>query len=428
MRMLLTIVIVVGFAGASFSQIPKGEQGTFALTHATIETVTKGTLQNSTLVIRDGLIASVGNNDVPSDAKVIDCTGLYIYPGFIDGGTRLGLSEIGSDQRTQDYNEVGGLIPQMKVLTAINPNSVMIPIARVNGVTSALVSPTTGLFCGTAALVNLHGYTPDQMRAGFEGIVLEFPSTGRNGSNDTRSDEEIKKSVEKSMKQLNEIWEKAVQYYKIDSATNGKGLSYYPEFEALLPVVQGKQHLLIEANAACDITTAIKWAEEKEIEKVILTGVAEGWRVADAIAKSGIPVITGPVLELPTRPYDRYDKPYENASIMKKAGVKVALRTFEIENVRNLPYHAGFAAAYGLGREEALRAITIVPAEIFGVADKMGSLEVGKQANIVVADGDPLETKTQIKYLFIEGWMIPLVTRQTQLYDEFLQRQPGLKK
>jgi imidazolonepropionase-like amidohydrolase len=304
----------------------------------------------------------------------------------------------------------------------------MIPVARVNGVTTALVSPSRSLFCGTAALVNLHGYTPEQMGAGFEGVVLEFPSSAKRGSGDKRSEDEIKKEVEKLMKQLNEIWEKAVQYYKIDSARNGKGVAYYPEFEALLPVVKAQQFLMIEVNTACDIRSAIEWVEEKKIKKVIFMGVSEGWRVAEEIAKSGFPVITGPVMALPSREYDRYDKPYENASLMKKAGVKVALRTSEIENVRNLPYNAGFAAAYGMGREEALKAITIVPAEIFGVSDKIGSIEIGKQANLFVSDGDPFETKTQLKYLFIGGWQIPLVSRQSELYDEFLHREPGLKK
>lgn len=428
MRCFITILLIVGIATNSFPQNPKGKKRTFVLTHATIETVAKGILNNTTLVIRDGKIISLGSGDVPAGAEVIDCTGLYIYPGFIDGGTRLGLSEVGSDPRTQDYNEVGLFVPQVKALTAVNPNSVMIPVARVNGVTAALVSPNNGLFCGEAALINLHGYTSEQMYAGFKGIVLEFPSSGRKGSGDKRSDDEIKKAAEKSMKQLNEVWQKAIQYYKIDSATSGKGVAYYPEFEALLPVVKSEQFLLIEVNAACDIKAAIDWVEEKELKKVILTGVSEGWRVADEIAKAGLPVITGPVMALPSRNYDGYDKPYENASIMKKAGVKVALRTNEIENVRNLPYHAGFAAAYGLGKEEALKAITIVPAEIFGVSDKLGSIEIGKQATMFVADGDPFETKTQIKYLFIDGWQIPLVSRQSELYDEFLHREPGLKK
>jgi imidazolonepropionase-like amidohydrolase len=186
--------------------------------------------------------------------------------------------------------------------------------------------------------------------------------------------------------------------------------------------------LMIEVNRAEDIEGAIKWVESKKITKVVFTGVAEGWRVADKLAKAKIPVITGPVITLPTRSSDRYDKAYANAGLMHKAGVKVALRTFEVENVRNLPFNAGFAAAYGLGKEQALKAITIIPAEIFGVDKTLGSLEVGKSATLFATTGDALETKSQIKYLFIDGWQVPLDSRHIQLYHEFLKRSPGLDK
>jgi len=268
------------------------------------------------------------------------------------------------------------------------------------------------------------------MFAGFEGVVLNFPNSGRRGFFDRRTDEELKKATETALKNLNEVWERAVQYHKIDSATQGKNAGYYPEMQALLPVVKGEGTLLIEVNAAKDITAALKWVKEKKVAKVVLTGVAEGWRVVDQIAKSKIPVITGSILELPTREYDRYDQAYANAGVLKKAGIKVAIRSEEKsnQNYRNLPYHAGFAVAYGMDKDEALKAITIVPAEIFGVADKFGSIEIGKSATLFVCDGDPFETKTQIKQVFIDGWQIPMQSRQTLLYDEFLKREPGLSK
>jgi imidazolonepropionase-like amidohydrolase len=200
---------------------------------------------------------------------------------------------------------------------------------------------------------------------------------------------------------------------------------YNPEMAALLPLYRGEATAMIEANKESDILSAMKWIKEKKI-KAILTGVAEGWRVADSIALSGISVITGPVLSMPSRDSDHYDQAYKNAGIMQKAGVKVALRTNDAENVRNLPFNAGFAASYGMGREEALKAVTIIPAEIFGVADKVGSIEVGKRANLFVSTGDPFEPATAIKHLFIEGWNVPLESRQTLLYDEFLNRTPGV--
>jgi imidazolonepropionase-like amidohydrolase len=232
--------------------------------------------------------------------------------------------------------------------------------------------------------------------------------------------------VDKALEKLNDTWDLAVQYHKLDSAT--KNPRYYPEMQALIPVVRGERTLMIEANTSKDILAALKWVADRKIRKVILTGAAEGWRVAGDIAKAKIPVITGPVLAQPARDYDRYDKAYANAGLMRKAGVTVAIRTQQTENVRNLPYNAGFAAAYGLGKEEALRAVTIVPAELFGVADKLGSIEIGKQGTLFVSDGDPFETKTNILQVFINGWQMPMVSRQTLLYDEFLKREPGAKK
>jgi imidazolonepropionase-like amidohydrolase len=411
------------------AQSPKGKYGSFALTNATIETVTKGTLTNTTLLISNGKIIGVGQNlSIPQGTEVIDCKGLLIYPGMIDAGTNLGLNEISAIARTTDYSEIGEVIPQMKALTAINPNASAIPVTRVSGVTTTLSIPTGGMLPGTAALINLHGYTPDQMYAGFEGIVLSFPNTGRRGFFDRRTDEEIKKATDKAMKSLNDVWEKAVQYHKLDSATKTKA-GYYPELQALLPVLRGEQSLLVEVNAAKDISAAMKWLKEKNIKKPILTGVAEGWRVADEIAKANIPVIAGGVLELPTRDYDRYDKAYANAGLLKKAGVKVAIKSESSNNnYRNLPYHAGFAVAYGMNKGDALKAVTIVPAEILGVADKLGSIEVGKSATFFVCNGDPFETKTQVSHVFIEGWQMPMVSRQTELYNEFLKREPGTTK
>lgn len=423
----LTLLVFSGFA--VWAQVPKGKYGTFVLTNATVETVTKGTISNGTVIITNGKITYVGAaTTAPQGAEVIDCKGMWIHPGFIDGGTNLGLSEVGSDQRTRDYNEIGEVIPQMQALTAVNPNSALIPVTRVSGVTTVLTAPSGRMIPGTAALINLHGYTPDQMYAGFKGIVVNFPSTGRRGGFDRRSDEDIKSAADKAIKKLNEVFERVTEYHKLDSATKGSGVTYYPEMEAMLPVVRGERTVLLEVNAAKDILEALKWIKERKLKNVVLTGCREGWRVASEIAQAGIPVITGPVLALPSRDYDRYDKAYANAGLMRKAGVKVALRTSETENVRNLLFNAGFAAAYGMGREEALKAVTIVPAEIFGVSDKLGSIEVGKIANLVVSDGDLFETRTNIIHVFIEGWQIPMVSRHTQLYDEFLKREPGVNK
>lgn len=433
--LLLALAALTALPAAAQGPQYRARGGTFALTDCRIETVTRGTIERGTVVIEDGRITGVGEAAVPAGATQVACGGGTVYPGMIDGGTRLGLQEIGSQSETQDYDEVGDVTPQMKALTAINVSSVHIPITRVSGVTTTLSVPQGALMPGTAALVNLHGYTPEQMAAGFEGVVLNFPMSGRRGRWDRREQEAIDKAAKEAIEKLDEVWEQAVLYARIDSAriagTPDGRMAYQPEFEALLPVVRGTMPLLVEANSATDIAKAIEWLDGKDV-RAVLTGVAEGWRVADRIAEAGLPVITGPVLGLPTRESDRYDRTYQNAALLAQAGVTVALRTDDgMQNYRNLPFHAGFAVAFGeeigFDRQAALEAVTITPARIFGVDDELGSVEAGKRATLFVADGDPFEPATQITALFIDGYQIPLVSRQSELYEEYLQRVPGLR-
>ncbi|NNF56770.1 MAG: amidohydrolase family protein [Rhodothermaceae bacterium] len=437
MRFLtLLLLVLLAFPAQAQDRVIRTEQGTFALLNARIETITNGTIERGTVVLRDGVIEAVGTNVTPpADAQVIDAEGLTLYPGFIDGGTQIGLQEVGSQPETQDYNELGEVTPQMQALTAVNPNSVHFPIARVAGVTAALTSPTGGLMPGTAALVRFHGYTPAQMDTGFRGVALNFPNSARRGAFDRRTDEDIKKQFEEAMERLDETWDQALLFARIDSAGAASGQpqrpAYQPEMEALLPVLRGSAALLVEVNAAADILKALEWLEGRDV-RAILTGVAEGWRVADHLATAGLPVITGPVLSMPTRGSDRYDRAYQNAALLRQAGLQVALRTREVENVRNLPFNAGFAVAWGrdLGfdRQAALEAITIAPARMFGVEDQLGSIEVGKAATLFAADGDPFEPSTQVQHLFIDGYQIPIESRQISLYEEFLNRNPGLTR
>lgn len=430
----ITYITLLLFCGIAISlnaqQVSKSVYEKVLLTGATVHTVTKGILLNTDVLINNGRIAAVGQNlKVDGDERIIDCKGKHVYPGFIDGGTQLGMVEVSSVSLTSDFREIGNFIPHMQALTAVNPNATAIPVTRVNGITSVIASPKGGSFPGTAALINLHGYTPDQMFAGFKGIVMNFPSSGKRGRWDRRSDEDIEKANKKANEEINEIWEQLATYSRIDSALKAGSTNtmreYMPEYEALLPVYLGEAVLMVEVNKDEDIKAAIKWITDKKIKKAVLTGVEEGWRVADKIAEAKLPVITGPVLSIPGRGYVRYDANYTNASKMLKAGVKVAIRTDGSENVRNLPFEAGFAAAYGMGKEEALKAITIVPAEIFGVADKYGSIEVGKVANLFVSTGDPFEMQSDLEHLFINGWTVPIESRHTLLYNEFLHRSPG---
>ncbi|MEM1056060.1 MAG: amidohydrolase family protein [Bacteroidota bacterium] len=431
--LLLALALLTGVASAQ-DPAYRYETGTYAITNARIVTVTNGIIENGTVVIRDGAIEAVGADvTAPSDATVLNAEGKAVYPGMIDAGASIGLTEINAVAVTVDTQEIGDVVPQMEALTAINPSSTHFPVTRVEGVTHALTMPQGGLFPGTAALIHFVGYTPDQMFAGSRAIVLNFPRSGRRGRFDRRTDEAIKKATDEAMKKLNEVWDEATAYARIDSARTARGSSdpmpYQPEAAAMLPVVRGEMPLLVEANSASDIRAAMEWIEEKGV-RAILTGVSEGWRLADEIAEAGLPVVTGPVTGLPTRGSDRYSRAYENAALLHAAGVTVALRTREAENVRNLPFQAGFAAAYGrpLGftKEDALAAVTIVPARILGVEDQVGSIEVGKRASLFVADGDPFEPATQITHLFIEGIRVPIDSRHIRLYEEYLNRNPML--
>lgn len=418
------------------AQKQPGVQGPYALTNAQIVTAPGDTLSNGTVVVRDDSIAAVGPTvSVPQSARQIDCDGLTVHPGLIDSGTQLGLEEVGSLPETQDHNEIGNLTANMDALTAVNPNSVTIPVTRVHGITTVLTEPTEGLLPGTAALISLHGYTPEQMHeGGVELTKLDFPSTGRSGPSDDRSPDAIQKETEKALNQLNALWDQAERYAAIDSAVavqpeTRRQPEYVPAMDGLIPVIRGERPLLIAANTASDISSALDWAEKRGVlDQVVLTEALEGWRVADEIAAADVPVLVGPIMQTPSRESDRYDKAYRNPALLHEAGVDVALRTGSAENVRNLVFHAGFAASHGLGKTEALRAVTTTPAQIFGVDDQIGTIEVGKRANLFVTDGDPFQPATNVEHLFIDGYKLPLENRHSKLYDEFLNRNPGLEK
>jgi imidazolonepropionase-like amidohydrolase len=436
---LLALLIALPVLAVAQPTVSEGVPGTFALTDCRIETVTNGLIEQGTLVIEDGRIAALGAGiAAPAGAIAVPCDGGTVYPGMIEGGSKIGLMEIGAVSETVDIREVGAITPHMQAITAVNVASIHIPIARVNGVTASLATPAGGLIPGTAALLSLHGHSPTHMDLGFRGVIVDFPSTMPRGRFDRRSAEDRQRQAREQRERLTETWEEALLFARIEDAGPEPGVvrEYVPEMEALLPVVRGEAPLLIEVNHAQDILDAIEWVQERDVRAVFM-GVVDGWRVADRLAASGIPVITGPVHAIPLRESDRYDLPYANAGIMHQAGVQVALRTTSLgmndtHNTRNLPFHAAFAAAYGapygFGPQQALEAVTIVPARIFGLAGEIGSLEVGKRATLFVASGDPLETATQLTHLFIDGYRVPLASRQTELYEQFLNRQPGLEK
>lgn len=404
--------------------------GRYALVGATIHTVTHGVIENGVILIDHDRIVFVGSNVKPTaEYEVLDYSGKQIYPGLIDAGTSLGLIEISAVPVTVDNAEVGSFNPNMRAFTAINPNSASIPVNRVDGVSTVISQPASGVVSGTATLIDLFGYTPDSMAVKADAaMVLNWPAGGRRGWWDSRTDEQIAEQTQTGLKEMRETWNKARFYHEMMTAyeTTPTGKTKPDRdvrMEAMRPIFSGALPVMIVVNRERDILAALDWVKANPEVRFIFSEVAEGWRVAEKIAAAKVPVIVGPVLSTPTRDYDHYLRPYQNPGVLAKVGVRVALRTGQSDNVRNLPFQAGYAATYGMDKLEALKSVTINPAVIFGVEDRLGSIEAGKQANLVVANGDVFETMTTIEQMFIRGRKIPMTSRQEQLYRQFIERE-----
>jgi imidazolonepropionase-like amidohydrolase len=414
-------------------RIASAQNDSFAIRNVRIVTVTGPVIDNGTVVISNGKITAVGANaSAPSGARVIDGKGLSVYPGMMDADTEIGLTEIGSVAGSVDTNEIGDNNANIHVDVALRPDSSHIAVTRVNGITTALTAPRGGLIAGQSAIVNLDGWTPrDMVLKSPVAMHINWPGGGGGRGfggefgAQQRSATEARREQERQIESLKKILREAAAYADAKDARAKDGSlprqNVDLKFEALIPVVRGQMPVVINVNLERDIKAAIAFIGEMKL-KAIISGGAEAYRVADQLKARNIPVIVGPVLRVPVREDDPYDAAFTNAGLLSKAGVKIAFQTNDSAYARNLPYHAGMAAAFGLPKDEALKAVTIYPAEIFGVADRVGSIEVGKIANLIVTDGDPLEIRTQIKHVFINGHEIPLTSRHTELYEKYKAR------
>lgn len=429
---VLLVACLCAFAFGHQQATAQTRAETYAIRNARIVTVTGPVIDNGTVVIANGRIAAVGANvAIPAGASVIDAKGLSVYPGMMDSGTTLGLEEIGSVAGTQDKAEIGDNNANIHVDVAIHPDSSHIPVTRVNGITTALTAPEGGTIAGQSALINLDGWVPREMLLKSPvAMHINWPGGFGGGSEfaffgPQRVTNEARRQQETQIENLKKILRDARAYADAkDARAKDPGLPKQDvnlKFEALIPVVRGQMPVVINANTERDIKSAIAFADEMKI-KLILAGAVEAYRVANQLKAKNIPVIVGPVLRMPNREDDPYDAAFTNASLLVKAGVKIAFQTGDSAEARNLPYNVGMAAAFGLPKDEALKAVTIYPAEIFGVADQIGSIEQGKIANLIVTDGDPLEVLTQVKYLFINGHQVSLATRHTELYEKYKAR------
>ena len=394
-----------------------------AITNARIHPVTSATIPRGTIVIRGGVIDAVGADvPAPAGATVIDAAGADVYPGWIDGRTTLGLAEPGANS-FYDVNEMLDFNQGLRAIVAYKADSDAIPVARANGVTTAAIVPSGGILGGQAAVVNLDGWTFEEAALRpMAGITFQFPTVGRQGGfgpnpDRNREYEELKKERDAKLEQVGSLLERARGYARTPQAQRVTDWS----LEALAPIVERRAPLLTFADREAEIRDAIAFADRHGV-RIVITGGMESPLVAPLLADRGIPVILGDVLELPSREDMPHAATYAAAGELAKAGVKFAFGTGGYQNVRLVPYSAAISVAWGLPRDEAIRALTINAAEILGVADRIGSIERGKAANLVVAKGDPLEIRTEITHVFINGRSVGLETRQVELYRKYAAR------
>lgn len=412
--------------GMKFTMPKRSVKNHYAITNVTVHPVTGPMVKAGTVIVKDGKIVQVlkGKADLGPQVKVIDATGLHLYPGMIDAATILGLTELGSAKETQDYRDSGDFQPDLKASTAINPDSALIPVTRANGVTSVVTRPVGSVIAGQSAFINLEGWVPREMTVKDPlALNVTFPTifsgfrTSPDGPNLGRAVQ--KRQREEKIRRLKLLFKQAKRYAAAREQSSDTPMN--PRLEAIVPYVHGEKPVVIEVKRKPEILEALKLADELKI-KIVLSGAIDAWKVADEIKKRDVPVILGAIMSLPTDKTDPYDAPYASAKKLKEVGVRFCIRSKGGTNTRNLPYEAAMAVSYGLSPEEALKAVTLYPAQIFGLGKELGSIEKGKRANLVLTNGDPLQASTQVLGLFINGKPLSPVSKHTKLYERYLQR------
>jgi imidazolonepropionase-like amidohydrolase len=409
----------------------------YAIKGGKVFTLAGAPIQNGTVVIRDGKIIAVGANiEIPADAQVIDATGLEVYPGMFDAITQIGLAEISQVSATMDVLELGDYNPELIAATAVNPASAYIPVTRANGITEVIAAPGTagfdsqagGLITGQASAFNLAGWTMEDMQINRSvAMVINWPSIQtRTFDFATFSIKEkpyadAKKDYDKSVNELSDWLNRARHYAQAKEKGSPALYERDLKLESLVPVVEGKLPVLILADDQRDIRNAVEFCSKQNL-KMILGSGSEAWKVKDLLKEKKIPVILGPTERIPDKEDTPYDKPMTQPSELFAAGIPFAFSSFGTSFSRRLPQYAGASVAYGLPHDEALKAVMLNAAQIFGLGDQLGTIETGKLANVIVTSGDPLELQTQVKYLFIKGQLTSLDNRHLAFYEQYRKR------
>ena len=441
LRRLLYVLCLLNFQYFLFAPVSDAQAqppSAYAITHAKIFTLAGSPIEDGTLVIRDGKIAAVGSSvEVPAGAQVIDAKGLQVYPGLFDAITQMGLSEIGAVSATVDTTETGNYNPDVVAATAVSPSSEHIPVTRASGITEVLAVPGSGGFDsgggrgtlgGQASAIHLAGWTIDEMLIKKSAaMVLNFPEIQTQTfdfatfSRKEKPYTEAKQEYDRQINELTDWFDRARHYAQ---AMEKGSVSKYDrdlKLEALAPVVRGELPVLVFADRARDIRNAVEFCDKQKL-KIILAGGGEAYKVKDLLRSKDVSVILRPMLSLPEEEDDPYDRELSQPAELAAAGVKFAIASFDNSFARRLGQNAANAVAHGLPYDQALRAVTINPAQILGLGSQIGTLEQGKIANIIVTNGDPLELTTDVKYLFIKGQLTSTENKHHRLYEKYLNR------
>ena len=427
MKKLLTTVVAASLsvAAVAHDMVPGEPQAQPVLLQGgTLHTITQGVQANTDILFENGKITAMGANlTAPENARVVDVSGKHVYPGLVALDTTLGLIEIEAVRATNDTREIGNITPEVSGHTAYNPDSEVIPTIRYNGITHAEIVPQRNLIAGRSSLLQTDGWTfEDAAEALNVGVHVNWPRAGLNTAWwERRSPEEQRKANAEALATLKKAFVDAKAYYDAKQANMLNGTDI--RWEAMTGLFDGSSKLFVHAHDKRQMEQAIELAKEWGFE-LVLVGARDAWRIADKLASEGITVVYGEPYGLPTRHDEAYDQAYATPAALAAAGVDFALAySTGYWDIRNLAFAAGNAVSYGLSKEQALAAITLKPAEVMGVADKIGSLEVGKNASLFVSEGDVMDHLGQnVQMMFIDGAEVDLNNRHNQLYQKYRQK------
>ena len=403
---------------------------TIVLKGAAVHPVSGPEIARGTVVLRDGKIAAVGAAvAVPPDAKVVDVSGRHVYPSLFPPMTSLGLVEISAVRSTVDTTELGEINPEARADVAMNFDSELLPVARSAGILIAGVAPLGGLISGSAAAMKLDGWTrEDATLKAPAAVVVRWPDLAIDRSPTARFSVRLQeKKRDDAVRQLEEAFDAARAYAKARAAEGAAGIPRHdadPKLEALVPAVEGRLPVIVGASTVAQIRAAVAWGQREKL-RIAIFGGADAWRLAPELAAAKVPVILDTALDLPARADDPYDARYAAAGVLAKAGVEVALNDGagnSAETARNLIQDAAVSAGFGLPRDAAVAAMTLVPAKILGVDARVGSIEPGKDATLIVTDGDILDLRSHVVAAYVDGRALDLTDKQKRLYERYKNR------